>query len=133
MLHAGDGARLRGVFVPACEAIGRVDRDRGRLAAAAVDDVLIVRVLVSAAFLAGVYGAFGKAAASFALIAVALVIEVVGLLPIVPGQVPDARARPPRIDRAGARALLAVWTLPSTDEHCIMQDKYGVRLFHLGP
>jgi hypothetical protein len=45
--------------------------------------VLIVRILVSAAFLAGVYGAFGKAAAMFSLIAVALVIEVVALLPIV--------------------------------------------------
>ncbi|MDB4954760.1 MAG: hypothetical protein JWO36_2329 [Myxococcales bacterium] len=45
--------------------------------------VLIVRILVSAAFLAGVYGAFGQAAASFALIAVALIVEVVALLPIV--------------------------------------------------
>lgn len=45
--------------------------------------ILIVRVLVSAAFLAGVYGAFGKAAATFALVAVALVIELVALLPIV--------------------------------------------------
>jgi hypothetical protein len=45
--------------------------------------LLILRVLVSAAFLAGVYGAFGKAAASFALVAVALVVELVALLPIV--------------------------------------------------
>ena len=45
--------------------------------------LLIARVLVSAAFLAGVYGAFGKAAASFALVAVALVVEIVALLPIV--------------------------------------------------
>lgn len=45
--------------------------------------VLIVRVLISAAFLAGVYGAFGQAAAMFSLIAVALVIEAVALLPIV--------------------------------------------------
>src|SRR5258706_1553054 len=45
--------------------------------------VLIIRVLVSAAFLAGVYGAFGKAAATFALIAIAIVIEAVVLLPIV--------------------------------------------------
>lgn len=44
--------------------------------------LLIVRVLVSAAFLAGVYGAFGKAAAMSALIGVALVIEVVALIPI---------------------------------------------------
>ncbi len=45
--------------------------------------LIIVRLLASAAFLAGVYGAFGKAAASGALIAVALVIELVALLPIV--------------------------------------------------
>jgi hypothetical protein len=45
--------------------------------------VLIARVLVSAAFLAGVYGAFGKAAASFALVAIALVVELVALLPLV--------------------------------------------------
>ena len=45
--------------------------------------LLIVRVLASAAFLAGVYGAFGKAAASFALVVVALVVELVALLPIV--------------------------------------------------
>ncbi len=45
--------------------------------------VLIVRIVVSAAFLAGVYGAFGKAAATFALVMVALVIELVALLPIV--------------------------------------------------
>lgn len=45
--------------------------------------LLIVRIVVSAAFLAGVYGAFGKAAASFSLLAVAIVIEAVVLLPIV--------------------------------------------------
>ena len=45
--------------------------------------LLIVRIAVSAAFLAGVYGAFGKAAATFALVMVALVIELVALLPIV--------------------------------------------------
>ena len=44
--------------------------------------LLIVRVLVSAAFLSGVYGAFGKAAAMSALIGVALVVEVVTLLPL---------------------------------------------------
>lgn len=44
--------------------------------------LLIIRVLVSAAFLAGTYGAFGKAAASTALIGVAVVIEVVALLPV---------------------------------------------------
>jgi hypothetical protein len=45
--------------------------------------VMLVRILVSAAFLAGVYGAFGKAAATFAMVAVALIVEVVALLPIV--------------------------------------------------
>jgi hypothetical protein len=44
--------------------------------------LLIVRIVVSAAFLAGTYGAFGKAAASSALIGVALVVEVVALLPV---------------------------------------------------
>jgi hypothetical protein len=43
---------------------------------------LIVRVLVSAAFLSGVYGAFGKAAAMSALIGIALVVEVVALVPL---------------------------------------------------
>jgi hypothetical protein len=45
--------------------------------------VLIARILISAAFLAGVYGAFGKAASTFAIVAVALIIEVVALLPII--------------------------------------------------
>ena len=45
--------------------------------------LLIVRILISAAFLAGVYGAFGKAAATFALVMIALVIELVAILPIV--------------------------------------------------
>jgi len=45
--------------------------------------VLIVRIVISAAFLAGVYGAFGKGAVVFAFVLVALVVEVVGLLPII--------------------------------------------------
>lgn len=45
--------------------------------------LLIVRIAISAAFLAGVYGSFGKAAATFALVLVALMIELVALLPIV--------------------------------------------------
>lgn len=45
--------------------------------------LLIIRIAISAAFLAGVYGAFGKAAATFALVMIALVIELVALLPIV--------------------------------------------------
>jgi hypothetical protein len=45
--------------------------------------LLIVRIIVSAAFLSGVYGAFGKAAAMTALTSVALLVELVALLPIV--------------------------------------------------
>ncbi len=45
--------------------------------------LLLLRIVVSSAFLAGVYGAFGQAAASAALIGAALVVEVVALLPIV--------------------------------------------------
>src|SRR5262245_32049124 len=44
---------------------------------------LIVRILISAAFLSGVYGAFGKGAVVFAIVLVALVVELVGLLPII--------------------------------------------------
>jgi hypothetical protein len=44
---------------------------------------LILRILISAAFLAGVYGAFGKGAVVFAIVLVALVVELVGLLPII--------------------------------------------------
>ena len=43
--------------------------------------LLIARILISAAFLSGVYGAFGKAAASGMMLAVALVIEFVAFLP----------------------------------------------------
>lgn len=45
--------------------------------------LLIVRIVISAAFLAGVYGAFGKAASTFALVMIALVIELVAILPLV--------------------------------------------------
>jgi hypothetical protein len=44
--------------------------------------LLIVRVVVSAAFLAGVYGAFGKAAAMFAIVGIALIVEVFALVPL---------------------------------------------------
>src|SRR5215468_5405016 len=44
---------------------------------------LILRILISAAFLSGVYGAFGKGAVVFAIVLVALVVELVGLLPII--------------------------------------------------
>ncbi len=56
--------------------------------------VLIARILASAAFLAGVYGAFGKAASTFALVSVALIIELVGILPIC--QVKFLMSRPGR-------------------------------------
>jgi hypothetical protein len=71
------------VFVPQWKRIGRLVAIAGGSLLLLSTIVLIVRVLVSAAFLAGVYGAFGKAAATFALIAIALVIEAVALLPIV--------------------------------------------------
>jgi hypothetical protein len=45
--------------------------------------LLIVRIIVSAAFLSGVYGAFGKAAAMTALTSVALLVELVALVPIL--------------------------------------------------
>jgi hypothetical protein len=71
------------VFVPAYKRAGRWIAIAGGSLLLLSTIVLIIRVLVSAAFLAGVYGAFGKAAATFALIAIALVIEAVALLPIV--------------------------------------------------
>lgn len=45
--------------------------------------LMIARIIVSAAFLSGVYGAFGRAAAATALTGIALIVEIVGLLPIV--------------------------------------------------
>lgn len=44
--------------------------------------IIIARILISISFLAAVYGGFGKAASSFALLAVALIVEVVVLLPL---------------------------------------------------
>jgi hypothetical protein len=44
--------------------------------------VLIVRILISIAFLAGVYGGFGKTAAILGLVVIVLVIVLVALLPI---------------------------------------------------
>ena len=43
--------------------------------------VLLVLILWSSAVLAGVYGAFGRAAATLSLVFAALAIELVGLLP----------------------------------------------------
>ena len=71
------------VFVPERRKAGRVIAIIGGSVLLLSIIVLIARVLVSAAFLAGVYGAFGQAAATFAIVAIALVIEVVALLPIV--------------------------------------------------
>ncbi|MGE0871759.1 MAG: hypothetical protein AB7P03_24595 [Kofleriaceae bacterium] len=45
--------------------------------------LVILRLLTSAAFLTGVYGAFGTTAATSSLLAIALIIELVALLPIV--------------------------------------------------
>jgi len=59
--------------------------------------LLIVRIVISAAFLAGVYGGFGKAASTFALVMIALVVELVALLPLV--QVKYL------LSRAGRRAM----------------------------
>jgi hypothetical protein len=59
--------------------------------------LVIVRIVASAAFLSGVYGAFGKGAAMLSLVAIALVIELVALLPIV--QIKFL------MSRAGRRAL----------------------------
>jgi hypothetical protein len=71
------------VFVPKYRPLGRKVAIAGGSLVLLSTFLIIVRLLASAAFLAGVYGAFGKAVASGALIAVALVIEVVALLPIV--------------------------------------------------
>ena len=81
-------------------------RARGRLLAIAggtlmlVSTILLIaRVLVSAAFLAGVYGGFGRGAFAFAALAIALIVELVALLPIV--QIRYLRSR------AGRRAYAA--------------------------
>jgi len=71
------------VLVPGWKRKGRWVAIAGGSALLLSTIVLIARVLASAAFLAGVYGAFGQAAATFALVAVALVIELVALLPVV--------------------------------------------------
>jgi len=92
-------AGTAGIFTSKLRARGRKLAIAGATLLLASTILLIVRVLVSAAFLAGVYGAFGKAAATFALVAVALVVELVALLPIV--QVKYL------LSRAGKRAYAA--------------------------
>ena len=70
------------IFVPSLRKIGRIVVLVGLSLLLALTILLIIRVLISAAFLSGVYGAFGKAAASTALMGVAIVVEAVGLLPL---------------------------------------------------
>jgi hypothetical protein len=79
---------------PAARRIGWWIAIAGGTALLASTILLIVRLVASAAFLAGVYGAFGQAAAASALVGVALVIELVALLPIV--QLRYLLARRPR-------------------------------------
>ncbi len=69
--------------------------------------VLLGLLLASAAFLSGVYGAFGKAAASGVLAGAALVVELVAILPAL--QVKYL------LTRAGRRAfgLPALWRKPA--------------------
>ena len=93
------GVGTASIFSPRLRARGRKLAIIGGSLVLASTIVLIARVLVSAAFLAGVYGAFGKAAASFALVAVALTVELVALLPLV--QVKYL------LSRAGRRAYAA--------------------------
>lgn len=70
------------ILVPSLKKIGWWIVVVGQSVLLAVTVLLIVRVLISAAFLAGTYGAFGKAASMTALMGVAIVVEVVGLLPL---------------------------------------------------
>ncbi|HUS32872.1 MAG TPA: hypothetical protein VMZ53_30430 [Kofleriaceae bacterium] len=70
------------IFVPSLRKIGWWVVVVGQSLLLAVTVLLIIRVLISAAFLSGTYGAFGKAASMTALMGVAIVVEVVGLLPL---------------------------------------------------
>lgn len=47
----------------------------------AIEVVLLVLLVASAAFLAGVYGAFGRGAAMLTLLAAAISLQLIGLLP----------------------------------------------------
>ncbi len=71
------------IWVPTYKKLGRKLAIVGGSLLLLTTFIIIVRLIASAAFLSGVYGAFGKAAASGALVAVALVIEMVALLPII--------------------------------------------------
>jgi hypothetical protein len=70
------------IFVPSLKKVGWWFVVVGQSLLLALTILLILRVLISAAFLAGTYGAFGKAASMTALMGVAIVVEVVGLLPL---------------------------------------------------
>ncbi len=71
------------IFVPEWRTLGRRVALVGGSFVLASTCLIIVRLVASAAFLAGTYGAFGKAAASGAWVAVALIVEAVALLPLV--------------------------------------------------
>lgn len=70
------------IFVPGWRKLGRRVAIAGGSLLLLSAVFVIVRLVASAAFLAGTYGAFGKAAASGAWVAVALVVEAVALLPL---------------------------------------------------
>jgi hypothetical protein len=70
------------IFVPSLRKIGWWVVVVGQSLLVLLTIILIARVLISSAFLSGTYGAFGKAASMTALMGVAIVIEVVGLLPL---------------------------------------------------
>jgi len=71
------------IFVPEWRTLGRRVALVGGSLLLLSTCLIIVRLVASAAFLAGTYGAFGKAAASGAWVAVALIVEAVALLPLV--------------------------------------------------
>jgi hypothetical protein len=78
----------------------------------------VAMLLTTAAYLSGVYGAFGKAAASGAVLAVAFVIEFVALLPAL--QVKWA------LTRAGRRAFgLAVGAQTVAGHTVVASTKVG--------
>ena len=77
------GLGTASIFVPEWRRAGRLLAIAGGSLLLASTFLIIVRLLASAAFLAGTYGAFGKAAASGAWVAVALIVEAVALLPLV--------------------------------------------------
>jgi len=69
----------------------------------AVTVFLLVMILLSASFLAGVYGSMGRGAAGMALLAGALAIELIGLLPAFQLKFLMTRAGRHHFARAAAR------------------------------